>query len=245
MSLNLRQLALERNLRTGEMERHEREVSEYNKIMAKFDRIVKKLIKDLKEAIIDLNKFQSECIKTNLIPELNKIIITTRLLHEKSPSEIIKSLDSMKSIIKSISRKRKDCEEETNDNYTMYADVSAKIETLQDLSQEKYAEYAAQLQQLRDTLEATLNSALQMSLNEFVRSKGLIIEYFSRLNDILLEKGPLFDYSQFTAKYSQVKLTYQEIFGEILPVDIQFTMDTEKDEEVALALARKYEMQGY
>lgn len=241
----LKQLMLERSSRTGEMERHAAEVAEYNKIMQRFNNIANKLVKNLNESVVNLKKFQQQCIKGKLAPEIKKIMYSTQLLKQKSPDEIIQSIDAMKSIINKIDAERKDCQEETQDNYNMYTDFSAKEDTLKELSPEKYAEYVDTLQSLRDQLKTALDESMQISLAEVSRAKELIYQYFFQLNELVKEKGYTFNVIQFNAKYGRLKETYFKVFGEQLPVDIDLTMNVSRDEEVALELARQLEGQGY
>lgn len=241
----LRQLAKERSMRTGELERYAAQSAEFEKMNKRFDLISRKLIKHLKESIADLKKFQQQCIKGKLTPEVNKIVYAIRLLKERSAQEIIQSIDTMRATINKINAERNECQEEAQANYDLYIDISAKEDTLKTLSPEKYAQYAVQLQNLKAELQMALDEVFQASLAEFNRAKDLIFQYFFQLNELVQSGKYTFNVIDFNEKYRKVKETYLRVFGEELPVDILFAeMYTAEDEAFALRLARQLELEG-
>ncbi len=243
----LAQLARERQLRTGEVGKHQKEVAETEKINARFNKVSAKLIRNLNESILNLKKFQEDCVKKNIIPEINKVKLAIPTLKTKTAAEILTSLNTMKATIDRIDAQKKECMEETQDNYEMYADVAAQEEVLQELLPEKYAEVLPTLESLRQQLSQTLDYSVAM-INQIVNTaKDLIYQYFVELDSVMHMKGYTIDFSEFNLKYGKVKATYQKVFGEVLPINIETTMNTSRDEEIALQLARQMEMEyeGY
>lgn len=243
-NLLLRQLAEERNLRTRERETHAKEVKDYEKIMSRFDNISNKLVKKLQVAVKDLSKYQQQCIKNALAPEIKKITLALSVLKQSSPEQILVSLGNMKTTIDKIGNERRECEEETNGNYEMYLDVEAQEDILKELSPEKYAQFLPQLESLRHNLKQALDTSLNNIITESNRARDLIYQYFVELDNVIKQKGYMFDFSQFNAKYNRVKDAYLKVFGQELPVNIQFSMDTSRDEQLALELARQFETQS-
>src|SRR5205085_9649286 len=204
-----------------------------------------KLVKKLQVSVKELNRYQQDCIKTRLAPEIKKITLALSVLKQQSAEQIIASLGNMKVTIDKIGNERRECEEETNSNYEMYLDIEAQEDVLKQLNPEKYSEFLPQLESLRHELKQALDSALGNIITEGNRARDLIYQYFSELDNIVRQKGYMFDFAQFNIKYNKVKDSYLKVFGQELPISIEWTLDVSRDEELALQLARTFETQGF